>query len=159
MSTLYFFVDNLLAYYTVTGAGVVVHELGHLFASKLLGGTLTSFRVNPLTGFGNCTCSFRRSLCNWEKLLLEVCGPLFGIAYSLLMLRNFQGCAGVTIYSSGFFVNQISNLLPFEDTTDYIQLWDCIHHVTGNKFGPWKIYPYSYLFAIIGSLVVAYYNL
>lgn len=159
MSYVLFCIDNILTYYTVTTAGVIVHELGHLFTSKLLGGTLVSLKVNPLTETGNCKCSFTRLLRDWEHLLIELSGPLFGVAYSVALLRNFREYFNIILFASIFCTNQLSNLLPFEDTTDSVRLWDCIRRITNTKFEPWKIRPYGNLFALIGSSIITYYNL
>lgn len=110
LSVFYFFDDSGI--FGALICSVLVHELGHFLAIKVLGENISRLELE-LTGaaifYDNSRVSY------FSEALIAAMGPIFGLVFSVITASLARANEGFLVYSGVSFCLSVLNLLPAQN--------------------------------------------
>lgn len=128
-------ITNCLVHVGLVGGTVIIHELGHATVGWLGGGYLVEISASLVFCRGHYTVFYPNNPSLLEHLIRDVAGPVCGIIYSLFGMYTMKDTPYALLCGSYVFINQIFNLLPYNNCTDGVIIWKYINYY---YFGRWK---------------------
>lgn len=112
----------------LVGGTVMVHELGHAVAGWLNGAVLVDIYASLIFCRGHCRLSYSEEPSLLSHLVRDVAGPICGMVYSLFGMYTLKDTPYSLLCGSYVFLNQIFNLLPYNECTDAVIMWKYINY-------------------------------